>query len=67
MGLCSVAARAVCIFGDIDSGTTGSLEYRRLAVRLIVRLTIGGAFGIVLAVAGAGVCGHSRLAAILRR
>jgi PST family polysaccharide transporter len=32
-----------------------SLQYRRLAVRSIAGLTIGGVFGIVLGIAGAGV------------
>lgn len=32
-----------------------SMEYRRLAVRSIVALTIGGVFGIALGLAGAGV------------
>jgi O-antigen/teichoic acid export membrane protein len=32
-----------------------SLKYKQLAIRSMLRLTIGGVFGIVLAVAGVGV------------
>jgi hypothetical protein len=33
-----------------------SLKFKQLAIRSILGLTIGGVFGIALAVAGAGVC-----------